>query len=378
MIYLDHAATTPLSDAAWAAMEPYLREHFGNPSEPHAAGRAARAGLTRARAGVADALGLRAADVIFTAGGTEADNLVVMGRAAQRPAGRLISTRVEHPAIRRTLEALEAVGREVVWIDVDADGVLDLDALDAAVRPGDALVCLMWANNVTGVVQPVAEVAAICSRAGVPLHVDAVQAATGLRVDVGALGGDVTAALAAHKVGGPKGVGALAGRGLRDVPPVLFGGGQEGGLRPGTENVAGAAGFAAALGERQGPGASEEWHRRAARRDRLEAASGLASAGAGARRLPGHALLLCDGVRGDTLVHVLDEAGVCVAAGSACASGSVEPSHVLMAMGIEPERARSGLRVTLGPATTDDEVDHVLEVLATALDALRVAAASAR
>jgi cysteine desulfurase len=371
VIYLDHAATTPLSDEAFAAMEPYLRTAFGNPSEPHAAGRAARAGLVAARERVAATLGVRPGDVVFTGGGSEADALAVLGRLAG--GGRVVASAIEHPAVRETLRAYAARGGEVAWAPVTADGVVDLDALDALVKPGDALACLMWANNVTGAVQPVEAAAALCAERGVPLHVDAVQAASGIAVSVAALGPAATLAIAAHKLGGPKGVGVLAGPGVATLAPVYHGGGQEHGLRPGTENVAGAAGLAAALAGRQGPAAPAERGPRAAPRDRLEAACGLPSAAAGVERLPGHALLLADGVRGDLLVQVLDGAGFCVAAGSACASGSAEPSHVLTAMGYEPAGARSALRVTLGPETSDADVDAFSLALRDALAPLRLA-----
>jgi cysteine desulfurase len=349
VIYLDHAATTPLSEVAWRAMEPYLRERFGNPSEPHAAGRAARAGLDEARASVAATLGCAPAELVFTGGGSEADNLAVLGRL--RDGGRVVASAIEHPAVR---EPLRAYRGEVAWAPVGADGVIDLAALGALVRPGDALCCVMAANNVTGALQPVDAIAELCAERDVPLHVDAVQAASGS--DVRALPGRATLALAAHKLGGPKGVGALAGPGVRDLPAVVLGGGQEHGLRPGTENVAGAAALAAALLERQGPEAVAERRARAARRDRLEQAVGVPSAAHSAARLPGHALLLA-GVRGDVVVHQLDGAGICVAAGSACAAGSTEPSYVLSAMGIDAAAARGAVRVTLGPETTDADVD---------------------
>ncbi len=349
MIYLDHAATTPLSPAAWRAMEPYLKEHFGNPSEPHAAGRAARAGLDEARESVAATLGCAPGEVVFTGGGSEADNLAVLGRLAA--GGRVVASAIEHPAVR---EPLLAHGGEVAWAPVTADGVVDRDALASLVRPGDALCCVMAANNVTGALQPVEEIAALCAERGVPLHVDAVQAAAG--ADVRALPGAATIAIAAHKLGGPKGVGVLAGAGVATLPVVVRGGGQEHGLRPGTENVAGAAALAAALAERQGPGAPAERAERAALRDRLEGELGLPVASAGAPRLPGHALLLA-GVRGDLVVHQLDGDGICVAAGSACAAGSAEPSYVLTAMGIDPATARGAVRVTLGPESKAGEVD---------------------
>jgi cysteine desulfurase len=373
VIYLDHAATTPLSDAASAAMEPFLRERFGNPSEPHAAGRAARAGLDEARRLVADVLGLEPDDVVFCGGGTEADNLAMGGRL--QSGGRVVASAIEHPAVREAVRAHARRGGEVVWAPVNGDGVIDVAALAALVAPGDAICCVMWANNVTGVLQPVEEIAAVCAERDVPLHVDAVQAAGGAAVDAALLGAGGTLALAAHKLGGPKGVGVLAGRGVRTLAPVLHGGGQEAGIRPGTENVAGAAGMAAALAERQGD--RGEWSRRAARRARLEAGAGLVVAGAAAARLPGHSLFLT-GVRGDTLVVQLDADGICAAAGSACAAGTAEPSHVLAAMGIDDRTARTALRVTQGPGTTDADLDALLASLTRHREALAVAAGAAR
>ena len=360
VIYLDYAATTPLAPAVLDAMLPFLTERFGNASEPHWAGRAARAGLVDARGRAAAVLGVAPHELVFTGGGSEADNMAILGRALGPP-GRIVASAIEHPAVREPVRALGERGWEVAWAPVDAAGLLDLEAFAALVRPGDALACVMWANNVTGVVQPVAEVAAICAEHGVPLHVDAVQAPSGVRVRAGDLAGDVTVTLAAHKLGGPKGVGAVAGRGVSSLQPAIRGGGQERGLRPGTENVAGCVGLATALELRQG--AAGEWDERAARRDRMIAGTGLPVAGDGAPRLPGHALLLT-GARGDLLVHLLDERGIAVAAGSACSSGDAAPSHVLVAMGIDADRARGALRVSLGPETTDAEVDAFVAALA--------------
>jgi len=372
LIYLDHAATTPLHPTVLDAMLPFLTGTFGNASEPHAAGRAARAGLEGARRTVAAALGVAPDEVRFGAGGSEADNLAVLGRAAAldgRP-GRIVASAIEHPAVREPLRALETAGWEIAWVAPDGEGQVPPDGLAAAVRPGDALCALIWANNITGVVQPVEAAAALCAERGVPLHLDAVQTPGGAAIDVGALPGEVTVAIAAHKIGGPKGVGAIVGRGVSTLAPVLRGGGQERGLRPGTENVAGAVGLATALARRQG--AASEWEARAALRDRLVADTGLPCVGAGAPRLPGHALLLA-GVRGDALVAVLDDAGICVAAGSACASGDSAPSHVLVAMGLDADTARTALRVTLGPETTAGDVDALVAALRPARASLTLA-----
>jgi cysteine desulfurase len=373
VIYLDHAATTPLAPAVLEAMLPFFTERFGNASEPHWAGRAARAGLSEARARVAGVLGVAPHEVVFTGGGSESDNIAVHGRTSGRT-GRVVASAIEHPAVREPVRALAARGWDVVWAPVDAEGLLDLGAFADLVLPGDALACVMWANNVTGVVQPVEAVAAICADRGVPLHLDAVQAPSGVRVEIGRLPGDVTVTLAAHKLGGPKGTGVLAGRGIASLQATVLGGGQERGLRPGTENVAGAVGLATALELRQGD--SAEWATRAALRDRMTAALGLPVAGARAPRLPGHALLLTK-ARGDMLVHLLDGHDIAVAAGSACSSGDTAPSHVLVAMGLEADVARGALRVSLGPDTSAENVDTFVAALGEVLpEATRMLAAA--
>ena len=373
VIYLDHAATTPLAPAVLEAMLPFFSERFGNASEPHWAGRAARAGLSDARSRVAAVLGVAAHEVVFTGGGSESDNIAINGRTSGRP-GRIVASAIEHPAVREPVRALGERGWEVAWAPVDADGVVDVGAFADLVQPGDAVACVMWANNVTGVVQPVETVAAICADRGVPLHLDAVQAPSGVRVDLGRLAGTVTVTLAAHKLGGPKGVGVLAGRGIASLQATVLGGGQERGLRPGTENVAGAVGLATALELRQADRA--EWAARTSLRDRMTAAVGLPVAGGRAPRLPGHALLLT-GARGDMLVHLLDGHGIAVAAGSACASGDAAPSHVLVAMGVEADVARGALRVSLGPETTSEDVDTFVAALGQVLpEAARMLAAA--
>ena len=342
-IYADHAATTPVSDEAWAAMQPFLREHFGNASEPHWAGREARRGLEAARSRAADALGVATADVVFTGGASEADNIAVLGRATRGP-GRIVTTPLEHPAVSGAVEELERQGCEVVTLPVDADGRVPVSALEAAVQPGDLLCSLIWASNLTGVVQPVAEAAAICAERGVPLHLDAVQACPALEVDVGSLPGEITAAVAGHKLGGPKGAGLLCGRGLATLQPVLFGGGQERALRPGTESVAQAAGLAAALA--------------AARTDRgryglTAEVPGVTIVGERAERTPGHSLALIDGLNGHALVSLLDEQEVAAAAGSACASAESSASPALTAMGLTTDKARSALRLSFGALSED-------------------------
>ncbi|MGI9188307.1 MAG: cysteine desulfurase family protein [Gaiellales bacterium] len=358
MIYLDHAATAPPDPAVVTKLQPFLTGRFGNPSEPHALGRQARADLEEARAGIAAALGARPDDVILTGGGTEADNIAVLGRCHGTP-GRIVISALEHPAVARAADSLAAGRWNVVIAPVLADGQLDVLAFGELVRPVDALACVMAASNVTGVVQPLAEVAAICAHNDVPLHIDAVQAAAGMELDVGALPGEVTLAVAAHKLGGPRGIGALVGPGVGTLEPIVHGGGQERGLRSGTENVAGAVALAEALRIRQGDAAPAERERRAALRDALEQRLALPVAGGAAPRLPGHALLLT-AYRGDTVVRLLDERGIAVSAGSACASGDPQPDPVLGAMGIDQVLARGAVRVTLGPTTTAEEIDALV------------------
>jgi cysteine desulfurase len=343
-IYADHAATTPVSDEAWEAMQPFLREHFGNASEPHWAGREARLGLDGARVRAADALGVDSADVVFTGGASEADNIAILGRATRGP-GRIVTTPLEHPAVS-----------EVVMLPVDADGRVPVESLDAAVQPGDLLCSLIWASNLTGVIQPVAEAAAICAERGVPLHLDAVQACPALEVDVGSLPGEVTAAVAGHKLGGPKGAGLLCGRGLATLQPVLFGGGQERALRPGTESVAQAAGLAAALAAARAD--RGRYARYRAVRDGYEAAlragvPGVTIVGERAERTPGHSLVLIEGLNGHALVALLDEQGVAAAAGPACASAESSASPALTAMGMTAGEARGALRLSFGALSED-------------------------
>jgi cysteine desulfurase len=365
-VYLDHAATTPLADGARAAMEPFLTGEFGNASEPHRFGRAARSALEGARARVAALLDAEPGQIVFTSGGSEADNQAVFGLAGAAR-GRVVVSAIEHPAVREPARELERRGFEVAWAPVDADGVVDVDAFAALVRPGDRLAAVMWANNVTGAVQPVARLAGIAAERGVPFHCDAVQAAASFAVGLGVAGVE-TLALSAHKLGGPKGVGCLAVRSPRALPPLVYGGGQEGGLRSGTENVPGIVGFAAALDAMR---AADD--RRAERRARVEAAlpSGTSVVSAGAERLVGHVLILVPGVRAELLVLALDRAGYAVAAGSACAAGDAEPSHVLVAQGMSAQDARSVVRVSLGPRTTVAEVDGFAAAFAACVERLR-------
>lgn len=372
VVYLDHAATTPLGPEARAAMEPWLGGVPANPSGSHALARAARRAVDDAREQLAEALGCAPGEVVLTGGGTEADNLAVFGAHAAR-SGPVLCSAVEHAAV---LGPVTAVGGTAVA--VDAAGRVDLDALEAACRPDVVLVSVMAANNEVGTVQPVPEVVDVVRRLApsAVVHCDAVCAAPWLDLPSHTAGCDLVA-VSAHKFGGPHGAGSLVVRDGTPWAPVLRGGSQERGRRPGTVDVAAVVGMAAAvaatLADRQASVA-----RVAGLRDRL--VGGLVAAACGIRPtvapdevavLPGHAHLLVDGVPSEELLLALDGAGVCAAAGSACASGALEPSHVLLAMGVPPAEATTALRLTLGRATTAADVDRALAVLPDLVRSLR-------
>jgi cysteine desulfurase len=375
LVYLDHAATSPLSPAARAAMEPYLGERFGNPSSVHAPGREARKAVDEAREQVAAAVRARPDEVIFTSGGTEANNLALKGVAWHaREQGRdgVVVSAVEHHAGLDPARWLGRQGFRVREVPVDADGVVRLEALAEAVDRRTAVVSVMWANNEVGTLQPVAECARIAREAGAVFHTDAVQALPWLDVDAGLA--DLVS-LSAHKLGGPKGVGALVvRRGVR-LQPLLHGGGQERDLRSGTLNVAGIVGFAAAVADRLAR-REETAARVAALRDRLRdlivaRLDGVRVMGHPTARLPNNLHLLVEGVDGEALILLLDAAGVAASQGSACTSGAAEPSHVLAAMGVPGRLARGALRLTLGPETTEEEVGRAAEAVVAAVTRLR-------
>jgi cysteine desulfurase len=368
--YLDHAATTPMRPEAVAAMLPFLTERFGNPSGSHSVARSARAALDEAREVMAGALGAEPGQVVLTGGGTEADNLAICGVQAAL-GGKVVCSAAEHHAV---LHATQAVGGEVV--PVDAAGIVDLDALAAALTPDTRLVSVMLANNETGVVSPLHKVvAAVRERAPEALvHTDAVQAFPWLDVATEAAEADLVA-VSAHKFGGPKGVGALVIRDRVAMRPILHGGGQERDRRSGTHNVAGIVAMAAAARatvERR----AETMARVGALRDRL--ADGLLASVEGAletgpreRKIAGNCHLRFPGVEAEALLLMADQDGVCASAGSACASGAMEPSHVLLAMGLSREEAASGVRLSLGWPSTSEDIDQALTVIPKAVAHLR-------
>ncbi len=367
--YLDYSATTPLRPEVRQAMEPYLDWRFGNPSSIHAQGREARAAVEEARRRVLESLGLARRRVIFTGSGSEADNLAVLGFARRHPGGCVVRTSIEHKAVIESSRALEAAAYEVRVAPVDARGVTDLEAL-AEIVPADGrptLVSVMWANNETGVVQPLGPVAELCRERGAVLHSDAVQAFGKVPLDAELEGVDLLA-LSAHKIGGPKGIGALIVRGTVELEPLIYGGGQEGGLRSGTESVANIVGFAEAARIAAAELAADSPRLRELR-DRLQA--GLVQAlpeivvngGDAPARLPHLLNISVPEIDIEGTLTALDLEGVCVSSGSACTTGSVEPSHVMRAMGREGDLAANTIRLSLGWGTREEEIEYVLETL---------------
>ncbi|KMO68313.1 cysteine desulfurase family protein [Mycolicibacterium obuense] len=384
-VYLDHAATTPMRPAAIEAVAAALTS-VGNASSLHGSGRSARRRLEESRETLAGLLGARPSEVIFTAGGTESDNLAVKGiywarRDADPARRRIVTTPVEHHAVLDAVEWLvDHEGAEVTWVPVDRHGVVSAEALRTAIGdPADvALVSVMWANNEVGTIMPIAELAEVCAAVGVPMHSDAVQAVGQLPVDFAASGLSAMS-VTAHKFGGPTGVGALLLRRDTACTPQLHGGGQERDVRSGTQDVAGVTGMAAAARD-----AVETMDATAARvralRDRM-IAEVLATIDdvdlngpTGADRLPGNTHFTFRGCEGDSLLMLLDAKGIECSTGSACTAGVAQPSHVLTAMGADPASARGSLRFSLGHTSTDADIDAVLAVLPAAVERARQAA----
>jgi cysteine desulfurase len=393
MIFLDAAATTPVRREVLEAMWPYLTGEFGNPSSHHSLGHTAATALAGARAATAKALGCRAGEIVFTSGGTEADNLAVKGialarRAADPSLDRVAISAIEHPAVEESARYLERVhGFAVDVIPVDRFGQVTEEALAAVLAPGTALVSVMYANNEVGTVQPVARLAALARARGIPFHTDAVQAAGWLPLDTGALGVDALS-LSGHKLGAPKGSGALFVRGRLRVEPLVHGGGQERGRRSGTENVAGAVALATALtlasdaasvpaSAPTSEATSEAPARRVASlRDGfieavLAGVPGAVLTGHPTERLPSVASFCFPGTSGESVLLDLERQGVVCSSGSACAAGSDAPSPVLLAMGIEPEVAQTAVRFSFDSTVTADELRQAAAAVHTAVGGIR-------
>jgi cysteine desulfurase len=375
-IYLDHNATTPPAPAVIDAMGRALRDEFGNASSIHAFGQRAKAAIDDARTEVARLIGAEPGDVVFTAGGTESDNIALRGAmdAAHPSRTRLVVSAVEHEAVLNTAKAIGRRGRPVTILPVDANGLVSAATLEAALGPDVALLSIITANNETGVIQPVATLAAVARRVGALCHTDAVQAVGKTPVDVAALGVDLLS-LAAHKFGGPKGVGALWIRRGTPLAAVVTGGRQERNRRAGTENVPAIVGMGVAA-KLALSGLAAEAARIGALRDRLEAGilervPGTRVNGGGATRVPNTTNIAFDRVEAESLLIGLDLEGIAVSTGSACSSGTLEPSHVLRAMGLPHHRVQSSIRFSLGATTTPDEIDRVLAALPAVVQRLR-------
>ena len=370
MIYLDYNATTPLCDPARAAMLPYLDRHFGNPSSVHAAGREARAAIDNGRDKLAALLHAKPNELIFTSGGTESCNLAVLGLARCRSSrgGHVISNRAEHHAVLNALEHLEKhEDFEVTWLDISENGFVDLDQLAASIRPETRLVSIMTANNETGVIQPIEEISKICRARGVLLHSDMVQSFGKINIDPAGAGLVDAASFAAHKFYGPKGAGLLFLRSGLSIQPIMFGGAHENERRPGTENVAAIAGMAAAaefVAQEQEKKHEKEKRLRDQLWRRIAQSFPDALRNGEATRCLGNTLNVSfPGFDSETMLMALDLEGVCASSGSACMVGSVVASHVLLAMGLPMERARSAVRFSLGKQTTAEEIERAADAI---------------
>ncbi|HTY63472.1 MAG TPA: cysteine desulfurase family protein [Acidobacteriota bacterium] len=374
-IYLDNSATTRVDELVLEAMLPCFRENFGNASSVHIFGQEARAAVEDARRSVAELLGADGREIVFTSGGTESDNAALWGvfRSGYRPGNHIITTKIEHPAVLATCKAMESSGAEVTYIPVAASGRVDTAAIEAAIRESTILISVMHANNETGVIQPIEELSAIAGKRGILLHTDAVQSVGKIPTDVNTLGVDLLS-LSAHKIHGPKGVGALYIRKGTKTVPFMTGGSHERKRRAGTENVPAIAGLgmAARLAmERQ----SEMQTRVRALRDSFE--SRIIDRIQGARvngqapRLPNVSNLSFENLEGEAAVIALDLEGVAVSTGSACSSGALDPSHVLTAMGLRPEVVQGSLRFSLCYHNTDEELEKAFQILESVVQRLR-------
>lgn len=376
MIYLDNAATTKMSETSIKAMLPYMNEIYGNPSSLHSAGQTAAQALNDARERIAGCLGCSAREITFTSGGSEADNQAIISAAklGERSGKKhIISTDFEHHAVLHTLKKLEKQGFEVTLLDVHENGIITADEVKAAIRPDTCLVTVMFANNEIGTVQPIAEIGAVCREKGVIFHTDAVQAAGHIAINTQEMNIDMLS-LSAHKFHGPKGIGVLYARKGIPLSVLIEGGAQERGKRAGTENIPAIMGMAAAL-EEACRNAEENAKKVSAIRDRL--IDGLSKIphsvlnGDAENRLPGNVNFCFEGIEGESLLLLLDDKGICASSGSACTSGSLDPSHVLLAIGRPHEIAHGSLRLSVSEENTLDEAEYTIKAVSDVVELLR-------
>lgn len=378
-VYADNAATTPMSESVFEAMKPFLTEFYGNPSSLYRIGREARRAVTEARMKVARALNAKdPSEIIFTGGGSQADNLAIRGYVKGRSVRgkkHIITSKIEHHAVLYTCEALEKEGYPVTYLDVDAQGHVDLEQLKSVITDQTALVTIMAANNEIGTIQNLKAISEIAHAHGAVFHTDAVQAVGHMPLDVQEMGIDMLS-LSAHKFRGPKGIGALYVRKGIALEPLVYGGGQERGLASGTENVAGMVGLGQAIEDATGEHLAEKMGYVKKLTDRL--VKGIMDAipythytGDPVNRLPGTASFVFEAIEGEGLILRLDLAGICGSTGSACSTGSLDPSHVLMAIGLPHEIAHGSLRLTLGEQNTEEDVDYLIENVTKVVETLR-------
>lgn len=375
-IYLDYAATTPVKPQVLEEMLPYFTQNFGNPSSVYQIAQINKKAIDDARENIANHLGARTNEIFFTSGGTEADNWAIKGivEANKAKGNHIITTKIEHHAVLHTCEYLEKNGYEVTYLDVDENGLIDLDALKQAIKPTTILITIMYANNEIGTIMPIEEIAKIAHENNVYFHTDAVQAIGQVQINVQQLGIDALS-LSAHKIGGPKGVGVLyIKRGIK-IAHLIHGGAQERGRRGGTENVAGIVGLSAAMSLAYMQ-FDEKIHKMTMLRDKL--IKGILHTiphaklnGHPTRRLANNVNIAFEFVEGESLLLLLDMQGVSASSGSACTSGSLDPSHVLLGLGIPHEKAHGSIRFTLGDATTEEEIDYVIEKLPAIVQRMR-------
>lgn len=381
MIYLDHNATTPVDPRVFEAMRPYLTERFGNPSSIYRAGQDVRKAVEDARDSLAGLLGAEPRRIYFTSGGTESDNTAIKGIALNRGSGHIITSAIEHPAVFEVVKWLEKRGFTATYVGVDSDGLVDPEEVGKAIRGDTIVISIMHANNEIGTLQPIEEIAAIAHGKGIPFHTDAVQTTGKLKIDVDSMDIDLLS-LSAHKFYGPKGTGALYVRKGIKFDPCVHGGHQERGVRGGTENVAGIVGLGAAV-EIAAAEMEMESVRVGRLRDRLEKGlaekiSDLRFNGHRQKRMYNTASIIVKYVEGEAMLLNLDYHGIAASSGSACTSGSLDPSHVLLAIGLPAPIAHGSLRFSLGRATTEEGVDKVIEVLPPIVEKLRAMSAFPR
>lgn len=374
MIYLDNAASTPVSANTLEVMMPYMESEYGNPSSIHRSGRNARRAIDQARTHIAALVGASPSQIILTSGGTESNNMAILGTVRRRPNSHIVTSAIEHDAVLEVCARLESLGHKVTYVMPDSVGIIDPEKIASAITPETSLVSVMAANNEVGTIQNIAAIGKMCAGRSVPFHTDAVQAAGKVPIDVTNTPLDLVS-FSSHKINGPKGVGALYAKDIASLDPLVFGGGQEGGMRSGTENVAAIVGFGAACKTAKERMDSESSRIFGLRKRLVDGVMNRISHsvlnGDESRRLAGNAHFTFLGISGEDLIIKLDECGVAASTGSACSVHTQKESHVLRAMGLDRQRIDGSLRITIGTLNTQDEIDSTLDILESCVAELR-------